>query len=214
MPAAHAAESSNPEDDDNTDTGFAQLTKAIEESTKKPGEGTIEELTLLKELSTVTTKLVLAAFLGGYLGFIYPGPNTARRSKRFSSMIETQVMLCVGGALIWIVVANNIVRAFGLAGALALIRYRTVMKNPKDTTIVLLSMVIGMACGLGQYAVALSSSFVVSIVLATIWLVGKHISVPSERPELKGPEEEEESMFDEDSENGNEGNEDDNDNEP
>ncbi len=104
---------------------------------------------------------------------VYAKTYTGKRGKRVSSMIQTQVMLCVAGSLIWIVVGNNIVRAFGLAGALGLIRYRTVMKDPKDTTIVLLSMIVGMACGLGQYLMASLSSILICLVLAGLWIGAK-----------------------------------------
>ena len=44
---------------------------------------------------------------------------------------------------------------YSLAGTIGLIRYRTRVRDPKDTTILLFSMVMGMACGLGQFKVAI-----------------------------------------------------------
>jgi hypothetical protein len=71
-----------------------------------------------------------------------------------NSIFHTQVLLALGGAMIWLVVGDNLVRAFGLAGMIGLIRYRTRIRDPKDTTVLLFSMILGMACGLGQYVVA------------------------------------------------------------
>jgi hypothetical protein len=82
------------------------------------------------------------------------------------SMPHTLLLLCLGGALVWLVVGNNIARAFGLAGMVGLIRYRTRLDDPKDTTILLFSMIMGMACGLGQYVVAIIGSLTV---LSTLW---------------------------------------------
>ena len=68
--------------------------------------------------------------------------------------------------MIWLVVGDNLVRAFGLAGTIGLIRYRTVVRDPKGTTILLFSMVMGMASGLGQLTVAAVGTGVVLFALA------------------------------------------------
>jgi hypothetical protein len=80
-------------------------------------------------------------------------------------MVHTQVLLCLGGALIWVIVGNNLARAFGLGGALSLIRFRTPVRDPKDTVVVFFSIIIGMACGLGQYSTALIGTGVLGIIL-------------------------------------------------
>ena len=64
------------------------------------------------------------------------------------------MLLSLGGALIWLIVADNLVRAFGLAGTIGLIRFRTRIRDPKDTTVLFFSMILGMACGLGQFWIA------------------------------------------------------------
>jgi uncharacterized membrane protein YhiD involved in acid resistance len=51
-----------------------------------------------------------------------------------------------------------------------LIRYRTVVRDPKDTTILLFSMVLGMACGLGQLHIAILGTSVVLLVLLFMYL--------------------------------------------
>ncbi|MDD8050507.1 MAG: DUF4956 domain-containing protein, partial [Verrucomicrobiota bacterium] len=81
------------------------------------------------------------------------------------SMVHTQVLLCLGGALIWVIVGNNLARAFGLGGALSLIRFRTPVRDPKDTVVVFYSIIIGMACGLGNYATAVIGTGVLGLVL-------------------------------------------------
>ena len=67
--------------------------------------------------------------------------------------------------MIWVIVATSLVRAFGLAGMVGLIRYRTPVRDPKDNVMVFLSMGIGMACGLGQVAVAVVSTAFLTVVL-------------------------------------------------
>jgi MFS superfamily sulfate permease-like transporter len=116
--------------------------------------------------------LVMAAVLGGLLALIYDWTYTGKRLNR-AQFSYTLVLLCLGGALVWLIVADNLARAFGLAGALALIRYRTRMRDPKDTTMVFFAMVVGMACGLHQYFNAVFGTFFIGLVLSVIHLVNR-----------------------------------------
>ena len=116
--------------------------------------------------------LVMAALLGGVLAVVYDWTYTGKRMNR-AQFSYTLVLLCLGGALVWLIVADNLARAFGLAGALALIRYRTRMRDPKDTTMVFFAMVVGMACGLHQYFNAIFGTFFISLVLSIINLINQ-----------------------------------------
>lgn len=104
------------------------------------------------EPAQIIMRLTLACLIGFGLSFIYKRTYTGVTLSK--SILHSHVLLAIGGAMIWLVVGNNLVRAFGLAGTIGLIRYRTRISDPKDTTILLFSMVLGMACGLGQYSVA------------------------------------------------------------
>lgn len=116
----------------------------------------------------VATRLAAALILGWILAFVYKRTHTGERFTR--TIPHAQVLLTVGGALIWLVVGNNLVRAFGLAGTIGLIRYRTRIRDPKDTTVLLFSMIIGMACGLGQYVVAAIGTVFVIVTLGSLAL--------------------------------------------
>ena len=118
----------------------------------------------------VALRLAIALAIGWLLGFVYRRTHTG--TKFTPAIPHAQVLLAVGGALIWLVVADNLVRAFGLAGTIGLIRYRTRIRDPKDTTVLLFSMILGMACGLGAYAVALIGS--AFVVFTLYWLDFTH----------------------------------------
>lgn len=70
------------------------------------------------------------------------------------SMEQAQVLLCVAGALIMIIIGNSLARAFGIAGAAGIIRFRTPVEDPKDVTVLFILMGLGMACGVGALPVA------------------------------------------------------------
>jgi hypothetical protein len=98
------------------------------------------------------TSLTTAALIGILITAV------ARRTRRDKSlpqsMEQAQVLLCVSGAMMMIVIGDSLVRAFGIAGAASIIRFRTPVDDPKDITILFLLMGLGMSTGLGAFAMA------------------------------------------------------------
>lgn len=82
-------------------------------------------------------------------------------------LAATLVLLSVLIALVTIVIADNVARAFSLAGALAIVRFRTVVEDTRDTAFVIYSVVAGMAAGTGHL---LAPVMCVPLVLVTAWV--------------------------------------------
>jgi len=81
-------------------------------------------------------------------------------------MEQAQTLLCVSGAMMMIIIGNSLARAFGMAGAASIIKFRTPVEDPKDVTILFLLMGLGMATGLGAFAVAgLGTAFLCTALL-------------------------------------------------
>jgi anti-anti-sigma factor len=97
-------------------------------------------------------KLVAAALIGMLVTAIHAPSAPDRPLGR--SMRHAQILLCISGAMMMIIIAGSLARAFGIAGAASIIRFRTPVEDPKDVTIIFLLMALGMACGLGAFAVA------------------------------------------------------------
>jgi anti-anti-sigma factor len=70
------------------------------------------------------------------------------------SLEQAQVLLCVSGALMMIIIGSSLARAFGIAGAASIIRFRTPVEDARDITVLFILMGLGMAAGLGGFAVA------------------------------------------------------------
>jgi anti-anti-sigma factor len=103
-------------------------------------------------------KLLAAALIGMLVTAIHAPSAPDRPLGR--SMRHAQILLCISGAMMMIIIGNSLARAFGIAGAASIIRFRTPVEDPKDVTIIFLLMALGMACGLGAFAVAgLSTAF-------------------------------------------------------
>ena len=98
------------------------------------------------------SKLVAAALIGILVTAVHQPSSRDRTNTR--SMEQAQMLLCVSGALMMIIIGNSLARAFGIAGAASIIRFRTPVDDPKDVTILFLLMGLGMSAGLGAFAVA------------------------------------------------------------
>jgi uncharacterized membrane protein YhiD involved in acid resistance len=83
-------------------------------------------------------------------------------------VIQTQIILAVVGALIMLVVGASLARAFGIVGAANLIRYRSKIDDPKDAVVMLCALAVGLASGVGLYAL---SGFATSLLVAALWVI-------------------------------------------
>jgi len=123
--------------------------------------------------------LSLAMVLGLIYAYVYRLTYVRKKGnkeikKEMKNIQYTLLLLSIGGAFIWIVVADNLVRAFGLAGALSLIRFRTVVKDPMNTIKVFYAIIIGMSCGLSQYYAAIIGTVFMCFVLTVIYYIKDH----------------------------------------
>ncbi len=98
------------------------------------------------------SKLVAAAITGMLVTAVHRQYRTDRHPN--PTMDQAQVLLCVSGALMMIIIGNSLVRAFGIAGAASIIRFRTPVEDARDITVLFLLMGLGMAAGVGGFAVA------------------------------------------------------------
>lgn len=87
-------------------------------------------------------------------------------------------MLTLIAALI-VVIGNNLARAFGLVGAMSIIRFRTAVRDTMDMLFIFLSLALGMACGVGLNIVALIGVGVSGIVIAALTFT--HFGQPRRR---------------------------------
>ena len=97
-------------------------------------------------------KLVVAAVVGMLVTLVQRFYRADRSPN--PTLEQAQVLLCVAGALMMIIIGSSLARAFGIAGAAAIIRFRTPVEDARDITVLFILMGLGMASGLGGFAVA------------------------------------------------------------
>lgn len=97
-------------------------------------------------------KLVTAAVIGMLVTVVHRQYRHERTAN--PALDQAQVLLCISGAIMMIIIGNSVARAFGIAGAASIIRFRTPVEDPRDITVLFILMGLGMAAGLGALAVA------------------------------------------------------------
>ena len=97
-------------------------------------------------------KLIASAVIGMLVTVVHRQYRHERTAN--PALDQAQVLLCISGALMMIIIGNSVARAFGIAGAASIIRFRTPVEDARDITILFILMGLGMAAGLGALAVA------------------------------------------------------------
>lgn len=115
---------------------------------------------------TVLLALLLAFVLGQLLAWVYAWTHAGLSYAR--SFTQSLVLMTMVVCLIMLVIGNSIVTAFGLLGALALIRFRNVLKDTRDTVFVFMALVIGMAVGTQRFLLAIAGAL--ALMLVTYYL--------------------------------------------
>jgi hypothetical protein len=120
---------------------------------------------LRDEVIAALVRLPLAAILGAALAL---RPRRRGTPVRQSAVIQTQIILSVVGALIMLVIGASLARAFGIVGAANLIRYRSKIDDPKDAVVMLCTLSIGLAVGVGLYGLAVLGTLFLGLAL---WII-------------------------------------------
>ncbi len=94
--------------------------------------------------------------------------STHRGTSYSHSFIQTLFLMGISTSVVMMVIGSNIARAFSLVGALSVIRFRTAVKDSRDTGYLYAAMVVGMGCGTDFYMPAILFTTFVSILMLLI----------------------------------------------
>ena len=108
-------------------------------------------------------------------------PKRRGTPPRTPAVLQTQIILSIVGAVIMLVVGASLARAFGIVGAANLIRYRSKIDDPKDAVVMLCTLSVGLAAGVGLYALAVVSTVFIG---GALWVI-ESFENPVKRFDLK-----------------------------
>jgi uncharacterized membrane protein YhiD involved in acid resistance len=146
---------------------FAQPADQIEKEPKRTDvfERTPPLEEQIRDLKHALSRLPIAAGLACVLAF---RPRRKGTPERQMPVIQTQIILAVVGAVVMLVVGSSLARAFGIVGAAGLVRYRAKIDDPKDAGVMLSTLAVGLAAGVGVWLLA---GFATVFILALLWVV-------------------------------------------
>lgn len=111
-------------------------------------------------------RFLVASLLATFLAFRWRrGMSTTTRNPYVA---QTQILLAVVAAAMMMVVGDSAARAFGIFAAASLVRFRTNIRDPKETTVLLICLGVGLACGVGRMDMA---AILTVFALLTLWVL-------------------------------------------
>ena len=125
----------------------------------------IDQLVNVSAFSALTN-IVLTFILSLGVLFIYKRSHNGLSYSR--SLVFSIMILSVLSAVVMMVIGSNLARAFTLFGAFTLIRFRTAIKDTRDTTFLMWAIVNGLAVGTGSYGLAVLTTVALGIIITFI----------------------------------------------
>ena len=117
-------------------------------------------------LQDITINIIMAAVMGFVIFLSYALSHRGTiYSRKFNASL---VMLTVLTGTVMTVIGNNIALSLGMVGALSIVRFRTAVKDSRDTVYIFWTVIAGICCGVGDYMVAAIGSAVTFLVILVL----------------------------------------------
>ena len=118
--------------------------------------------------SDIAMAMVMSTLLTFVFAHVYR--QTHRGTSYSQSFLVTMFLMAVTTSVVMLIIGSNIARAFSLVGALSIIRFRTAVKDARDTGYLFASMVVGMGCGTQFYLASISMTAFVSALMLGLYV--------------------------------------------
>ena len=120
-----------------------------------------ESFTLANTLMIIGVSIILGLIISAcYI-------KTENKLMGISNFSITLVMLPIIISIIILLVGNNVARAFSLAGAFTIIRFRSVPAAPKDIAYIFFTLAVGLACGMGY----IGYGIIITLILCSLMFI-------------------------------------------
>lgn len=126
----------------------------------------------------VVMNVLLAFALGFLIAAIYR--LTYQGFTYSASFVNTLVIISMVTTIVIMVIGNNLARAFGLVGAMSIIRFRTAVKDTRDIAFVFFALAGGLAAGAGNHLVGTVGCILTSIVVLILYFFDYGINTSKE----------------------------------
>lgn len=124
--------------------------------------------TELFSVPDVLLAMTVSALLCFVLANVYR--YTHRGTSYSQSFMVTMFIMAVVASVVMMIIGSNIARAFSLVGALSIIRFRTAVKDARDTGYLFAAMIIGMGCGTNFYMASILLTAFISVLMVVLYV--------------------------------------------
>lgn len=121
---------------------------------------TLEDILLNFLVAGILAIVIYMSYAISHAGPVY--------SARFNVSL---VMMTLVTTLVMNVIGNNIALSLGMVGALSVVRFRTAIKDPRDTSYIFWGIAVGICCGVSEYIIATIGSVVIFLFLIVFGFV-------------------------------------------
>ena len=124
----------------------------------------------------VVVNLSVALLCGMFISWLY---RCTYRGPGYSvGFVNSIILLAMITSIVIMVIGNSLARAFGLVGAMSIIRFRTAIKDTQDIVYVFFGLSVGLAAGVGYHKIAVLGTLFIGIILYLLskygWSASKH----------------------------------------
>jgi len=117
-------------------------------------------------IKDVIGNMLVAMMCGFFIAFLYK--YTYAGLNYSASFTVSLIMLTMITAVVIMVIGNNLARAFGMVGAMSIIRFRTAVKDASDIMFIFYALTIGLASGVKLYSIAILGTLLIGFVFYII----------------------------------------------
>ncbi|UCE06654.1 MAG: DUF4956 domain-containing protein [bacterium] len=111
---------------------------------------------------------LLAFLLSSIIAMIYE--RTFQGLSYSRGLVQSMILGSIVSCLLMIAIGDNIARGIGIVGSLAIIRFRTNLRDPRDLVFLFASLGIGVASGVQSYATAVIGTIIFCLVVFILYI--------------------------------------------
>lgn len=123
-------------------------------------------LTTNEIIGNISVALICSVLISFFYKKTYNGPGY------LDSFANALILLSLITAVVIMIIGNNLARAFGLVGAMSIIRFRTAVKETHDIVYIFFALTIGMAAGVGLHSLAIVGTIFIGFISFFITKMG------------------------------------------
>ena len=130
------------------------MKKVIEALVEMQAKMSVQTVLMVLLVAFLVSLIIFITYKNTYSGVLY--------NPRFNVSL---IMITMITKMVMVVIGSNISVSLGMVGALSIIRFRTAVKDPRDTAFIFWGVVSGLACGTQNYTIVIVGSIVLCIIL-------------------------------------------------